>query len=72
MMGDESSIFHYGLDVEICICIFGNLCRKKQFPGKYFVFYSFVLKVTLSGNMRLRDGHVLNQEKIMKSIGMTL
>jgi hypothetical protein len=30
MMEDESSIFHHGLDVEIYIWIFDNLCRKKQ------------------------------------------
>jgi hypothetical protein len=52
-MGDESSIVYYGLDIEICICIFGNLCRKKQFPEKYFACYSFVLKVALSRNMRM-------------------
>jgi hypothetical protein len=95
MMGDESPIFHYGLDVEICIWIFDNLCRKKQLPGKrwktlfnshelctkchwclaphvwkkkYFVFYLFVLKVTLSGNIRLRDGHVSDWKEVVRSI----
>lgn len=57
-MGDKSSTVYYGLDVEICICIFSNLRRKKQFPERLFASYSFVLKVTLSGNMRMRDCHV--------------
>jgi len=92
MMGDESSILHYDLDVEICVWIFDNLCRKKQLPGKgwkilfnshelctkchwclaphvwkkkYFVFYLFVLK--MSGNIRLRDGHVSDWKEVVRS-----
>jgi len=34
MMEDKSPVFHYGLEVEICVCIFDNLCRRKQPTGK--------------------------------------